>query len=43
MKVVQGGDGSGIVGGTQDDSAWESGRGATNLEDFVHGGISADI
>ena len=43
VKGVRGGDGGMIYGGTQDDSAWASGRGATELENLVHGGRAADI
>ena len=43
--AVQGvwrGDGDGIIGGAQDDTAWSSGRGEMGLENFGHGGRAAD-
>ena len=40
---VGGGDGEGICGGAQDDSAWSSGRGATDLENIGHRGRAVDI
>ena len=42
VKVVRGGDGGRIFGGTQDDSEWARGRGNTDLENLVHGGTAAD-
>ena len=38
-----GGDGGGIIGGAQDDTAWASGRGEMDLEKLGHGGRAADI
>ena len=38
-----GGDGGGIIDGSQDETAWASGRGETELENLVHGGRAADI
>ena len=43
MQGVWGGDGGGICGRSQDDSAWAIGRGATDLEKLGRGGIAADI
>ena len=43
VQIVRGGEGGGICGGTQDDSAWDSFRGATELENLGHGGIATDI
>ena len=43
MQGVRGGDGGGIVGGAQDDTAWASGRGEMELENLGHGGRAADI
>ena len=43
MQGVQGGDDGGICGETHNDSAWESGRGATELEDIGHRGIAVGI
>ena len=43
MQGVQGGYGGGMCGGLQDDSAWVSSIGVTDLENIGHGGISADI
>ena len=40
---MQGLNGGGICGGAQDDSAWASGRGATDLENLGHRGIAVDI
>ena len=39
----KGGDGGRIYGGSQDDLAWASGRGAAELENLGHGGRAADI
>ena len=39
----RGEDGGRVFGGSQDDSAWESGRGATDLEKLGHGGRAADL
>ena len=43
VQVVKGGDGGGIFGGAQDDAAWVSGRGETELEKLIHWGRAADI
>ena len=43
MQGVRGGDGGGICGRIHDDLAWESGRGATDLEDLGHRGRAAGI
>ena len=43
VQGVRGGDGGRIYGGAQYDSAWESGRGATELEYLGHGGRAAYI
>ena len=43
VQGVQGGDDGGICGETHNDSAWESGRGATELEDIGHRGIAVGI
>ena len=43
MQRVWGGDGDGIIGGAQDDTAWASGRGDMELENFGHGGRSTDV
>ena len=43
VQGVQGADGSRICGGAQDDSAWASGRGATELENLVHVGRAVDV
>ena len=46
MGTVQGlqvGDGGGVCGGAQYDSAWESSRGATDLENLGHGGRAVDV
>ena len=40
---MQGGDVSGICGGSQNDSVWASGTGATELENLGHGGRAADL
>ena len=42
VQGVRGGDGGGIFGGAQDDTACESGRGETELENLDHRGRSAD-
>ena len=43
LQGVWGGDGGGISGDSHDDSAWEGGRGATELENPGHGGQATDI
>ena len=43
LRGLRVGDGGGICGRSQDDSAWASGRGATELENFGHGGRDADL
>ena len=43
VQVVWGVDGGRICGLTQDDLSWASGRGATELKTFGHGGRAADI
>ena len=43
VKGVQGGDGGGIIGGAEDDTAWASSRGEMNLENLGHWGRSADL
>ena len=37
VQGVQVGDGDGIIGGVQDDTAWASGRGDIELKNLVHG------
>ena len=41
VRVMWGGDGGGICGESQDDSAWSISRGVTELENLVHGGRDA--
>ena len=43
VQGVRGGDSGGIFGGAQDDIAWASGRGETELENIGHGGRAADV
>ena len=43
VQGVRGGYGGGIFGGSQYDTAWESGRSETELENLSHGGRSVDI
>ena len=43
VQGVQGGYGSVIIGGGKYDTAWASGRGDMELENFGHGGRVADI
>ena len=43
VQGLWGGYGGGICGGSQDESAWASGRGATELENLFHGGRAADL
>ena len=40
---MQGGDGGGIIGGTQDDTIWASSRGEMELEKLIHWGRAADV
>ena len=43
VQGVRGGDGGGIFCGAQDDTAWASGRGDTELKNLGHGGRAEDI
>ena len=43
VQGVRGGDGGGIFGGSQDDTACESGRGETDLENLGDGGRASDV
>ena len=43
MQGVQVGDGDGIIGGVQDDTACASGRGNIELENLGYGGRTADV
>ena len=43
VQGMRGGDGGGIIVGTQDDVAWASGRGEIELENLGHGGRAADV
>ena len=43
MQGVWGGDGGGVFGREQDDTAWATGRGETDLENLGHGVRSADV
>ena len=43
VQRVRGGYGGGIFGGEQDNTAWASGRGETEMENFRHGGKSVDV
>ena len=43
LQGVRGGDGGGIFGREQDDTAWASGRGETELENLDHRGRAADV
>ena len=43
VQGVRGGDGGGIFGGAQDDTAWKSGRGKTDLGNLDHRGRAAGV
>ena len=43
MQGVLRGDGGGIIGRGQDDTAWASGKGEMELENLGHGVIAADV
>ena len=43
VQGLQGGDGGWIIGGSQDDTAWEIGRGDMDLEKLGHRGRDADV
>ena len=42
VQGVQGGDGDGVIGGAQDDTAWASFRGEIELENLNHRGRAVD-